>query len=240
MNFLKQEYQVKPNTKGYLFKNHTFEIELEPGYHYYWNYGVKRELFVLPTTEKFILITNQEVLTKDNVALRFSYSLLYKISDGKKVLTEFQLDRQTAGMVYDLEQRIVNIAQVHIRNKIAEMESEVLNEKRNELTDFNNEELKEQMKSIGISLEQAQLKDITFPKAIQDLFAKHLEAKIRAKSELENARTSVATARTLKNASELMKGDENIKFFQLLETISKIAENGKHTFNFGDLTQLTK
>ena len=83
----------------------------------------------------------------------------------------------------------------------------------------------------------AQLIDITFPKAIQDLFARLLDSKIRAKSELENARTAVATARALKNASELMKGDENIKFFQYLETISKIADKGKHTFVIGEVPQ---
>lgn len=56
----------------------------------------------------------------------------------------------------------------------------------------------------------------------------------------ENARTTVATARALKNASELMKDDENIKFFQLLETITKIADKGKHTFMIGDIQQMTK
>jgi hypothetical protein len=80
----------------------------------------------------------------------------------------------------------------------------------------------------------------TLPKSIQDLFAKNLEAKIRAKSDLENARTTVAVARALKNASELMKDDDNIRFFQLLETISKIAEKGKHTFMIGDVNQLTR
>ena len=34
-----------------------------------------------------------------------------------------------------------------------------------------------------------------------------------------------------------MKDDENSKFFQLLETITKSADKGKHTFVFGDLRQ---
>ncbi len=34
-----------------------------------------------------------------------------------------------------------------------------------------------------------------------------------------------------------MKDDENIKFMQMLETVTKIAEKGKHTFVIGDLTQ---
>jgi hypothetical protein len=43
--------------------------------------------------------------------------------------------------------------------------------------------------------------------------------------------------RALKNAAELMKDDEKIKFFQLLETITKIADKGKHTFIIGDVQQ---
>lgn len=82
--------------------------------------------------------------------------------------------------------------------------------------------------------------DLTFPKNIQGLFARHLEAKIRAKADLENARTAVATARALKNASELMKGDDNIRFFQFMETISKIAEKGRHTFLVGEFPQVPK
>ena len=120
------------------------------------------------------------------------------------------------------------------------MDRETLNEKRNELTEFKTEEMEKQVSELGVTIEQAQLKDLTFPKSIQDLFAKHLEAKIRAKSDLENARTAVATARALKNASELMKDDDNIKFFQFIETITKIAEKGRHTFMIGDLNQLTK
>ena len=89
----------------------------------------------------------------------------------------------------------------------------------------------------GVEVTKLMLRDITFPKNIQDLFAGQLAAKIRGKADLENARTAVATARALKNATELMKGDENIKFVQLLETITKIAEKGKHTFVVGDLSQ---
>jgi hypothetical protein len=64
-----------------------------------------------------------------------------------------------------------------------------------------------------------------------------LESKIRAKADLENARTAVASARALKNAADIMKNDDNIKFHQLLEAITKIAARGKHSFNinFGDL-----
>ena len=49
----------------------------------------------------------------------------------------------------------------------------------------------------------------------------------------------MAAARALKNASELMRDDDNIRFVQLLETVTKVAEKGKHTFVIGDLNGLS-
>ena len=158
----------------------------------------------------------------------------------KKSLSKFTLDKQVAHIIAEAEHRLHNIVQIFIRNRISEFDSETLNEKRNEVTSFKTEEMENQVKEFGLQIEDAQLKDITFPKSVQDLFAKHLESKIRAKADLENARTSVATARALKNASELMKDDDNIRFFQFIETITKIAEKGKHTFMIGDINQFTK
>ena len=240
MGIFKKQYQVKPNTVGFLYRDNIFEEKLTSGYHEIWDWKNRTELFTLPETSKLLTVTNQEVLTKDNVALRFSFNVIYKITDGQKFLSKFALDKQIYAIIQEAEQRLYNIVQLYIRNKIAEFDSETLNEKRNELTDCKTEEMEKEVSEFGITIEQAQLRDLTFPKSIQDLFAKHLEAKIRAKSELENARTAVATARALKNASELMKDDENIKFFQVIETITKIADKGKHTFMIGDINQLTK
>ena len=240
MRILKKQYQVKPNTVGFLYRDNIFEQKLTSGYHKVWDWNNRTELFTLPETSKLLTVTNQEVLTKDNIALRFSFNMIYKITDGQKFLSKFTLDRQIYVIIHEAEQRLYNIIQLYIRNKITELDSETLNEKRKELTDFKTEEMVNEVLEFGITVEQAQLRDLTFPKSIQDLFAKHLEAKIRSKSELENARTAVATARALKNASELMKDDDNIKFFQLIETISKIAEKGKHTFMIGDINQLIK
>jgi len=240
MGIFKKQYQVKPNTAGFLYRNNVFEEKLMPGFHEIWDWKNRTELLTLPETSKLLTITNQEVLSKDNIALRFSFNILYKIIDGQKFLSTFPLDRQVYLIIQEAELRISNIVQLYIRKRISEMESESLNEKRNELTEFKTEELEKEVSELGILIEKAQLRDLTFPKSVQDLFAKHLEAKIRAKSDIENARTAVATARALKNASDLMKDDDNIRFFQIIETITKIAEKGKNTFMIGDINQLTK
>ena len=240
MRVFRKKYQVKPNTAGFLYRDNMFERKLDPGYYKIWDCNNRTELFTLSETSKLLTVTNQEVLTKDNIALRFSFNVIYKITDGQKFLGKFALNQQIYAIIHEAEQRLCNIVQLYIRNIISGLDSETLNEKRNELTDFKTEEMVKEVLEFGITIEQAQLRDLTFPKSIQDLFAKHLEAKIRAKSELENARTAVATARALKNASELMKDDDNIRFFQIIETITKIAEKGKHTFMIGDINQMIK
>jgi regulator of protease activity HflC (stomatin/prohibitin superfamily) len=240
MATIRKTFQVKPNTTGYVFRNNVLGEKLNPGVYKYFDWKNQLEFICLPATNKLLTITNQEVLTKDNIAFRFSFYLIYKITDGEKFLSNFSLDKPVNAIVYEVDQRIWTFAQLHIRDILSAFESEELNDKRQELKGLKIEILNKKLTALGVEVEDMEIKDLTFPKSIQDLFSKHLEAKIRAKSDLENARTAVATARTLKNASELMKGDENIKFFQLLETISKIAEKGKHTFMIGDMQALTK
>ena len=188
----------------------------------------------LPTTNRLQTVINQEVLTQDTVALRFSYIIEYRISDSDTFIERFDL-HNSYGVTVEAEQLLHSLTQVYLRELIARVSSEDVNEKRDELLGTVPESLKKDLAEYGIELTRLMLRDITFPKAIQDLFARHLESKVRAKADLENARTAVATARTLKNAAELMKDDDNIKFFQMLEAITKIAEKGKHTFVIGDL-----
>lgn len=240
MSFLWKIYQVKPNQTGYLYRKNKLQKVLEPGYYFTWDLGNRTELFCLPTSPKMINVLNQEVLTKDNIALRFSFQIIYTIIDGKKFLNNFELNKLMYLLIAEAEQRIHTTAQIHLRNKIVEIESQQLNEKRGELLDLDLQPLNKELTKLGVNIEKIQIRDISFPKVIQELFAKQLDAKIRAKVDLDNARTAVATVRALKNASELMKDDDNIKFFQLLEIITKIASKGRHTFVMGDMQEMVR
>lgn len=240
MGLFSKTYHVRPNTLGFLYRNHVLERQLPPGRHEVADWRDRTELLVLPTSVRQQHITNQEVLTRDGIALRFSCVVLYRIANGELFLSSFDISRGVAPALSEAELRTSALVQLAARARIGALDSEELNQRRVELTDLNSEVLTQQAAALGIALEAVQLRDLTFPKSIQELFARHLEAKIRAKADLENARTAVATARALKNASELAKGDDNIRFFQFLETITKIADKGKHTFLVGEFPQLPK
>lgn len=173
--------------------------------------------------------SRKKAIFKDKGIGRKAYHRIVRRHNGTILRTKIKSNT----LLDDIE--MVAVAQVLLRQRIAAFTSEKLNECREEITDFKEEAFCNEVAALGLEIIRAQLIDITFPKSVQDLFSRVLESKIRATSELENARTAVATARALKNASELMKGDENIKFFQYLETITKIADKGKHTFVIGEV-----
>ncbi len=225
---------VKPNHIGFLYKDYRFHKRLQPGLYQYFAGFTDFIAVILPTTDHFLTVTNQEVLTKDYIALRFSYFLRYAVIDYDRFIARFNVFDQPYNLFFDAEQIIHQLSQAHLREAISQVNSEALHEQRAQLSAIP-EDLQHQLAEYGLELLELTLRDITFPKSIQELFARRLEAKIRAQSDLENARTAVATARTLKNASELMKGDDNIRYLQLLETLIKISATGKHTFVLGEL-----
>ena len=242
MGLFRKVVSVRPNQVGYLYKKNKFQKKLSPGIYKFFDFYKEIDAVIIPTISKIITIANQEVITKDNISLRISYLVEYQITEGDIFVNKFNLfpnsfNRLYANSLYEAESVIHNLSQVYLREALATIESQEINEKRSEILNAIPDALQNKLNNYGISINQLIVKDINFPKMIQQLFAQQLEAKIRAKLDLENARTTVATARTLKNASEIMKNNENIKFIQFLETITKIATQGKHTFVIGDVKQ---
>jgi regulator of protease activity HflC (stomatin/prohibitin superfamily) len=234
MSYFRKKFSVRPNHVGYLYRRNQLTQTLGPDIYKFFDWFSEVEMVVLPTGPRLLTVSNQEVLTQDNIALRFSYFVEYKITDGEKFLSRFNAYGHF-GPLPEAEQLIHSLSQVALRKLIGALDSEKLNEARSDILSTIPEELQKQMAECGLEVTRLLLRDLTFPKNIQDLFAKQLESKIRARADLENARTTVAAARALKNASELMRDDDNIRFVQMLETVTKIAEKGKHTFVIGDL-----
>ncbi len=131
-----------------------------------------------------------------------------------------------------------HFSQVHVRKSIGAIASDQLNELQEGLLGEVSPTLREELARYGITISQQLLRDISFPRPIQQLFSRKLEARIRAESDLENARSVVAAARTMKTAAKLMESDDNIRYLQLLETMNKIAQKGNHTFHLHDLPTL--
>ena len=82
----KRRFSVSPNHKGYLYKKNKQHKTLEPGIYELYDWKRYYHLVSIPMTTNLASVTNQEVLTKDNIALRFSFIVEYAISNPDKFI----------------------------------------------------------------------------------------------------------------------------------------------------------
>lgn len=237
MVLLRKRISIPPNHIGYLYKKNRLKRTLNAGIYYVLDWWWEVEYVAIPLFEQLITITNQEILTQDNIALRISYIVQYQITQGEVLINKVDVFSKNPPLMSNVLTIVHNLSQVYLRNAIAKINSQDLNQNRGNILQQIPESLQIQLEEFGIRVNKLIIKDICFPKPIQKLFATELEAKIRAKADLENARTAVASARALKNAAKLMENDSNLKFIQYLETITKIASQGNHTFHLGEFPQ---
>ncbi len=233
MKFRKR-FVIGINQQGFLLRNNKVERALAPGIYDFWDFRNRLDVIRLSMLERQVVIPNQEVLSKDNIALRISLLIHHRISDAELFIRSFETTSIYATLQSSADQLVANLLQIEARRVVSGIDSQSIITNRDSLDDLTTDAVTSELAKYGIVLTKATIRDITFPKPIQDLFARRLEARIRAEADLENARTAVASARALKNAAELMRGDEGIRFIQYLETITKIAAKGRHTFHIGE------
>jgi len=237
LNFLfpKRKFTVPPMHKGLLyFKNQLQSDVLETGIHEIQDSENHYQMVTVYDGLKWELVTNQEVLTKDNIALRLSFYIAYKVVDTLTYAQTFDVYSNRNSYYLPGYDYLTNMVKVAVRERVISQNIEQLNANRAQVLEGLLAELNAGLANVGFKVEQLDIVDISFPKSIQLLFAKQLEAQVRAKTDLEDARTKVAAARALKNAATLMADNDNLKFMHYLDTLKEVAKTGKHTFIFGE------
>lgn len=224
---------VHPNQVGALYINSIFQKLYQPGVYRFFSFFKTHRFFVLPTVEQHAWVGNQEILTNDNIAFRLSFSYQYLIEEPEKFLQKSPLHQKDFVVLNLFENNLSNALKILIRRRISETNISQLNEKRETLFDGLQKIANQEFADYGVRVTSLAPLDFSFPKNIQEIFAKLLEARVRSQTDLENARTQVAAARALKNAAEISKGDKEIKHLQFMELLTRIASKGNHTFVLG-------
>lgn len=233
--FYNLQLEVPIGHNGFYYWNNKFVEKYTPGYYikkWFWKYMWK--LVILSENSRQLMITNQQVLTKDSISLRISLVGNYKILNGEKFIEHFSSIHSYQDITLTWEMLIRNAIQMIARDFIGNIQSVELTNGEADINSIGIADMNIELEKIGVVVESLSIKDIGFPKKIQELFAQKLESGLRWKTDLENARTAVATTRTLKNAAKMLKDDENIKFLQYLEAITKISTKWNHNFHFWD------
>ncbi|HOO57150.1 MAG TPA: slipin family protein [bacterium] len=214
---------VRENHVVVLYRNGKFYRLLEPGMHRVIC------LFTVLTSREFdtrtsiVVVPGQELLTSDNVGIKVSMTISYRIADAAL------LDRSVEnynGFVY-------TSVQIALRIAIGLRTVEDLLEKRNEIGKDIFERVSKELVPIGIEAEMTEVKDVMFPADLKRIFNEVIRAKKEGQAVLEKARGESAALRNLANTAKMLEKNPELMNLRILQTLSDASSVPGNTFVMG-------
>jgi regulator of protease activity HflC (stomatin/prohibitin superfamily) len=173
---------------------------------------------------KVVEVPEQETITKDNISVRISAVIYYKVVDAAKAILD----------VENYNYAIFQLAQVTMRNIVGEVEMDELLSKREEISKKIKDIVEKTTDLWGIEVDSVALKDVILPENMVRTIAKQAESErekrsaiIKAEGELQAADNLVAAAtklssapgalhlRTLATLNDLSSDDSNTVIFAI-------------------------
>jgi regulator of protease activity HflC (stomatin/prohibitin superfamily) len=202
------EYQ-----RGLLYRNGRFRKVLPPGRHRHfrpWETVTKVDV-----REDIVTIPGQEVLSADNVSLKTSIALRYRVEDPALAVNRMANYRDALYLA----------AQIAVRNIVGSTEIEELLVKRTDVGKRLLEDCRPAAREMGIELLAADIKDVIFPGELKSVFAQVVNARKEGQAALERARGETAALRNLANAARLLEENPNLRHLRLFQILEKNPGN---------------
>lgn len=215
--FLKQIYEYE---RGILFTMGKFTGILNPG----WQ-------IVLPIIQSYqkvdirtkaVDLSDQEAMTKDNISIRVSAVIYYKISDAARAILE----------VENFYWAISNLAQTTMRNVVGEADLDYLLSARDEIAQKIEAIIKPQASEWGIEVISVELKDVILPDTMVRTMAKQAEAEREKRANIINSEGEVIAAENLAKAAETLARTPGSLHLRTLNAINDLSSDQSNTVVF--------
>jgi regulator of protease activity HflC (stomatin/prohibitin superfamily) len=216
----------------FLPKHDLSKVQLiENGIFKYYDFFNEHLVFQVLIKEQNAYSCLIETFTKDNLDTKVNFKFSFKILDVLNVLDIFGVKDGYHGDFISESVKVFCLENLNeiVKLKIKTRDALILNNEKHLILNEVLEEIRNVVnnKYLKVEILDFQLVNVVMPKSIMNLVASEVENQMKAKMELEAARTKVAVARTLKNASDLLKGDEIAMELKKLDVIEKIGGRGK-------------
>ena len=186
-----KEYEI-----AILWKKGRVVTPLKPGVYRYNPFASTRiEKFDARTLP--LRIGGQEVILADRTSLKINVAGFYKLAD--PVLRVLSVANTS------LDDLINQKVQLTLRESLDGLTLDDLFSRRTELTHMFERTLKAQFSKIGLTLEQAAIKDVILPSDLRSAYVEAASASTRSKANLEYARGQSAALRHLANSASLIE-----------------------------------
>jgi regulator of protease activity HflC (stomatin/prohibitin superfamily) len=217
---LRRVFIVPEGYAGLLYHKGQFVGVLAVGQHVRW--GRKFTLSFADLRKTSVAVAGQEILTADNVGLKFSLLVTHQMVDPAKALHETQ----------NWQGELHNIAQLALRAVAGGVTVEALLGQRAGLGAQLLARVQPEAAKMGVNVHAVEVKDVIFPADLKRAFAEVLKAKQEGQAALERARGESASLRNLANAARVLEGNPALMNLRLMQSLTT-AQNAGNTLVLG-------
>lgn len=202
------EYQ-----RGLLYKKGKLVEILEPGQ--YNLLGSSSQITPVDTRLKTVTVSGQELLSADNISIKISIIVKYKVVDPETAINKIEY----------YQDALYSEIQLALREFISSKEIDTILEKRSEIEKYIFEGTKEKVKEYGTELDSVAVKDFMFPGDLKKIFAQVVNARKEGLAALEKARGESAALRNLVNAAKLLESNPALSQLRILQSLGESKGN---------------
>jgi SPFH domain / Band 7 family len=207
-------YTVDNYEKAILFVDGKYAQVLPAGVVYWWKNNTAITITKADTRMQQIEINGQEILTKDKAALRINAWAQYKVTDVEKALLQNK----------DYDKQLYVAFQLVLREYVAVLNFDELLDKKETITPFILEAVKNTAENLGVAVNGFGIRDIVLPGDVKDIMNKVLIAEKNAQANSIMRREETASTRSLLNTAKLMEDNTMLWKLKEMEYVEKIAD----------------
>jgi regulator of protease activity HflC (stomatin/prohibitin superfamily) len=187
--------------------------------------------FILPFVDRMVRIDlrvvtmevpPQEVITRDNVTMRVSAVLYFRVVDPGLAVTG----------VADYVRATFQIAQTTLRSVLGESELDELLANRDRINAKLQEIIDTQTEPWGVKVSTVEVKDVELPESMQRAMARQAEAEREKRAKIIHAGGEFEAAQTLADAARVIGSEPQTLQLRYLQTLTEIAAERNSTIIF--------
>jgi regulator of protease activity HflC (stomatin/prohibitin superfamily) len=160
-------------------------------------------------------VSGQEVLSADGVAVKTSIAATVRVKDPERAV--LGSDNYQAAIHSEL--------QLALRSIVSGQPIDELLRRRAEVQGQLKELAAPALSAIGIELEDAALRDLTFPGELKKIFTQVVKARQEGLAALEKARGETAALRNLANAAAMIERSPSLMQLRVLQVLAQQPGN---------------
>lgn len=215
---------VEQGHVGVLFVDGQYVETLPPGRYAAWKNIAQVKFPSLDLRETMLDVAGQEIMTADKVTLRMNAVLTWRIVDA----------RLSVSVVDDARQALYREAQLALRAVVGSRELDTFLTDKDGLVPELEDLIRRRVKSFGVEIVSAGIRDVILPGDMKDLMNRVTEAKKAAEANLIVRREETAAMRSQANTAKLLEGNPTLMRLRELETLEKVASGGKLNVVLGE------